>query len=79
MSIGTAIFLSSLVLATVVLYGITKDRWRRARFATGARNLLAGAILVAAVIGALAIISKWFPVSPGPQTVCGPAAGHQPG
>jgi len=28
MELGTGIFLSSLVLAAVILYGITKDRWR---------------------------------------------------
>jgi hypothetical protein len=28
MSVGTGIFLSSVLLAIVILYGVAKDRWR---------------------------------------------------
>jgi hypothetical protein len=52
MSVGWAIFLSSFVLAVVVLYGITKDRWRWRRIVKRtALTLAAITALTGAVIG----------------------------
>jgi hypothetical protein len=51
MSIGTGIFLASLVIATVLLYGQTKDRWKRRRAAKRA-----GIALVVLVMSGGAIV-----------------------
>ena len=67
MSVGTAIFLSSLVFATVILYGITKDRWGWRRMLK--RTALAFAAIVAltgAMIGGLYFWNQ-FPIRLGPQ------------
>jgi hypothetical protein len=48
MSIGLGIFLSSLFLGTIALYGITKDRWNWRRIG---RNISLG-LLVVAIAGA---------------------------
>jgi hypothetical protein len=48
MSIGLGIFLSSLCLGTIALYGITKDRWNWRRIG---RNISLG-LLVIAIAGA---------------------------
>jgi hypothetical protein len=73
MEIGTAIFLSSIIVAVVLLYGFTKDRWswRRIIFRS-----LAGMLLLA-VVGAAAIFAAqywdqfFFPVTLDRQTEYG--------
>jgi len=69
MELGTSIFLSSITVAVVLLYGFTKDRWpwRRIVFRS-----LAG-VLTLMVIGAALIFATWywdqiFPVKLGRQT-----------
>ena len=58
MDIGTAIFLSSRVFAVVILYNITKDRWRWGEFARGVGGGLATIVkvFVAIVIGTIVIL-----------------------
>jgi len=54
MSLGTAVFLSSLVLASVILYAITKDRWRWRRIIVRAALALAAiAVLTGTVFSGL--------------------------
>jgi hypothetical protein len=56
MSLGTAIFLSALMLATVALYGLTMDRWdwggrlQKAFADFGRMLLLLGALIVFALV-----------------------------
>jgi hypothetical protein len=67
MSIGTAIFLSSLVLATVILYGITKDRWRWRRIvARTALTLALFALATIVVLSAIAIGRYYYETSTKP-------------
>jgi ABC-type nickel/cobalt efflux system permease component RcnA len=56
MDIGTAIFLSSLVFATVALYAITKDRWNWRHFALDVGRVLAGLAIGAIVLTILFMI-----------------------
>jgi protein-S-isoprenylcysteine O-methyltransferase Ste14 len=68
MSVGLGIFLSSLVLSIVVLYGFTKDRWNWPKIA---RRTGLGVLTVAAlVIGIWAGIYFWnqLPASLRTQT-----------
>jgi hypothetical protein len=51
MSVGTAIFFSSLVLALVGLYAATKDRWRWRAFAKHGLVAIAGLVVVAGMFG----------------------------
>ena len=52
MSLGTGIFLSTLVLAAVVLYGITKDRWNWRRIVKRTALVFLGLVVIgAAVVG----------------------------
>jgi hypothetical protein len=62
MSLGSALFLSSLVIALVMLYGITKDRWRWRIFAKRAiLTLVAIAVLTGAIVGGLYVWSQLPP------------------
>jgi hypothetical protein len=62
MSVGWAIFLSSCVLGVVILYGITKDRWRWRRIVKrSALTLAAIAALTGAVIGGSYIWNRFPP------------------
>ena len=69
MELGTGIFLSSALIALVLLYGFTKDRWRWRKMVGG--TLLVGVILIG-VVAAVATIEqiahKWFPPQLGRQT-----------
>jgi hypothetical protein len=65
-SIGMGIFLSSVILALVVLYAITKDRWRW-RSIAGRIGLLALGILVLAGVSASAFY-VWSNLPPSVQT-----------
>jgi hypothetical protein len=46
MDLGTAIFLSSLMFAVVILYGMTKDRWRGGEFARSGGQVLSRSLSV---------------------------------
>jgi hypothetical protein len=59
MSLGTAIFLSSLVLAAVILYGMTMDRWPWRRIVLGIGRTFALLLLVTAAAG-LFFETWWF-------------------
>jgi hypothetical protein len=50
MEIGTGIFLSSFVLAVVILYGITKDRWSWRRIVQRAAFICLGLIALGTII-----------------------------
>lgn len=68
MSIGTGIFLSSLLLAIVILYGITKDRWPwRRMFKRTGIGLLVFVVIGAAAVGALYLWNQ-LPARVGLQT-----------
>jgi hypothetical protein len=59
MSVGLAIFLGSVVLALVNLYGITKDRWRWRNIAKiCALAVVTPVVLTAAAIGGLYVWSR---------------------
>jgi hypothetical protein len=68
MSVGTGILLSSLVFAIVILYGITKDRWRWRRI-VGRTALIVAAIMVltGAISGGLYLWDR-LPMTLVPQT-----------
>jgi hypothetical protein len=69
MNLGTGIFLSSSVLAIVLLYGFTKDRWRWRKIVI--RTLFSILILVVGSAAVIALANYWdeiFPVQVGPQT-----------
>jgi hypothetical protein len=51
MDLGTGIFLSSIVLAVVILYGITKDRWHWRRIAKRAAFIFFGLIVIGTALG----------------------------
>jgi hypothetical protein len=64
MYLGIAIFLSSMVIALVMLYGITKDRWRWRTFVKrSALALVAIIALTGAVIGGLYLWNHLPPVT----------------
>jgi hypothetical protein len=68
MSIGLAIFLASVLLILVMLYGITKDRWRWRRIAKlCALILITPVALTGAVIGGL-YVWRQLPATIYPQT-----------
>jgi len=50
MSIGTAIFLSAVILAVVALYGLTMDRWPWKAIVLGIARTLAWLALLAIVL-----------------------------
>jgi len=52
MTVGTAIFLSAVILGAVALYGLTMDRWDWRQLLL--RHVLPGAILLAIAIPILA-------------------------
>lgn len=53
MSLGTAIFLSSVFIGSVLLYGYTKDRWRWKRIAGGLALAVMALVLFGAGIAAV--------------------------
>jgi hypothetical protein len=68
MSVGTTIFLSSIVLASVILYGITKDRWPWASLtastARAASTTFVGVIIVSILIGVIFTVESLLPIAP---------------
>jgi hypothetical protein len=68
MDLGTGIFLSTALLAIVLLYGFTKDRWRWRKIVV--RMLFFGLILIAGSSAVLALAHYWdelFPTQLGRQ------------
>jgi hypothetical protein len=69
MELGTGIFLSSALIALVLLYGFTKDRWR---WRKNLGEMLGGAIVAGSVVVVVVAIGqyweKWFPPQLGRQT-----------
>ena len=64
MDLGTGIFLSTALLAIVLLYGFTKDRWRWRKIIV--RTLFSGLLIVAASAAVVALAHYWdelFPIS----------------
>jgi hypothetical protein len=57
MSVGLGIFLSAIVVAIVILYGITKDRWRWRRVLSGILLIFASILVVAAAL--IGILHFW--------------------
>ena len=68
MNLGTGIFLSTLVMAVIVLYGITKDRWNWRRFVKRAAFVCMGVVLLGAVAGAGVYLYNQIPITVGRQT-----------
>jgi hypothetical protein len=69
MDLGTGIFLSSILISLVLLYGFTRDRWRWRKMISLA--LAVGLVLVTGIIAATAIVQYWdalFPTSLPRQT-----------
>ncbi|MGD9769700.1 MAG: hypothetical protein AB7U62_18860, partial [Pseudolabrys sp.] len=68
MDLGTGIFLSSVVLAVVILYGITKDRWSWRRIVKRTALVLLCLVILGTVVGVG--ISYWpqIPQKPERQT-----------
>jgi hypothetical protein len=68
MSVGLGIFLASVVIALVVLYGITKDRWSWRQIARLCALIIAALVVLAgAVIGGVYFWSR-LPAITSPQT-----------
>src|SRR4051794_29278741 len=57
MELGTAVFLSSMAVCVVLIYGFTKDRWpwRRVIFRT-----LIGSLILAAIGGAIIVVAEYW-------------------
>jgi len=68
MELGTGIFLSALVIALVVLYGITKDRWNWRRFVKRTAVVCLGVVLLGVVAGAGVYLYKQIPTAVSRQT-----------
>jgi hypothetical protein len=69
MDLGTGIFLSTALLAVVLLYYFTKDRWRWRKLIV--RTLFFGLILIGGSVAVIALVHYWdelFPVQLGRQT-----------
>lgn len=67
MDLGTGIFLSTIVLAIVVLYGITKDRWNWRRLIKRTALACLGFVLLGAVGGGGVYLYNHMPVTVGTQ------------
>src|SRR5262245_9223473 len=57
MSLGTAIFLSTVILSLVILYGLTRDRWRWGRILIGL--IVTVLLVVAGMVGLF-----WYQMQP---------------
>jgi hypothetical protein len=68
MSIGTGIFLSSLLLAVVILYGLTKDRWRWRTFARRLGYFVVGLVVLGVAAGGAFYVWDHWPRSKVKQT-----------
>src|SRR5262245_61539470 len=69
MSLGTGIFLSSLVLATVILYGFTKVRGRWGKMIGWTLLVVIGGVAAVTAIGQIRQYwEEWFPPQLGRQT-----------
>jgi hypothetical protein len=65
MSVGTAIFLSSIVIGVVLLYGFTKDRWH---WACHVRRVLVFSVLLISVLGGVAALLIYWNSQPQPPS-----------
>ena len=68
MDLGTGIFLSSVVLAVVFVYAITKDRWRWRRIIKRTAFICLGLIILGAALGIGAYYWDQLPQKVGRQT-----------
>jgi hypothetical protein len=68
MSLGLGIFLSSVVLAAVILYGITKDRWRWRRIAGRTALILTAIVVLTGTISGGLYFWNHLPMTLVPQT-----------
>ncbi len=68
MSLGTGIFLSTLVIALVALYGITKDRWNWRRFVKRSVFVCFGMVLLGGMAGGAVYFYRQLPTVVGRQT-----------
>lgn len=62
MDLGTGVFLSSVLLAIVLLYGFTKDRWRWRKII--GRTALFALLLIAGSAAIIAIVQYWDEIFP---------------
>lgn len=67
-SIGAGIFLSTILLSIVLLYGITKDRWRWRRTITQAGLLCFALIVLCVTVGTAAYLYNQIPITIAKQT-----------
>jgi len=67
MDLGTGIFLSSIVLAVVILYGITKDRWRWRRIITHIALAFAAIVVLTGTLFGGLYFWNHFPIPLGRQ------------
>src|SRR5215204_3815114 len=68
MELGTGIFLSALVIAVILLYGITKDRWGWRHFVKRAAVGCLGLVLLSVLVGTGAYLYEEVPIPVGRQT-----------
>jgi len=68
MSIGTAIFLSSLFLGLVALFAATKDRWRWGQFVKRLALTVASILLLAALAWGGVYLWSIMPITVAQQT-----------
>jgi hypothetical protein len=68
MSLGSAIFLSSVVIAVVMLYGLTKDRWRSGPFVKRANLTFLAIVAITGTIAGALYIWNQLPLALARQT-----------
>jgi hypothetical protein len=68
MELGTGIFLSALVIAVVVLYSITEDRWKWRRFVKRTVFVCLALVLLVVLAGVGAYLYQQIPTSVSRQT-----------
>jgi hypothetical protein len=68
MSLGSEIFLSSVVIAVVMLYGLTKDRWRWGPFVKRAIFTFLAIVAIAGTIAGALYIWNQLPLALARQT-----------
>src|SRR5262245_55278136 len=68
MELGTGIFLSALMISVVMLYSVTKDRWRWRRFFKGTMYACLSLLLLGGLLGAGAYVYQQIPIPIGRQT-----------
>jgi hypothetical protein len=68
MELGTGIFLSTVVLAVLILYAITKDRWRWRRIVVCIALILPAILVLTGIIGGGLYFWNRLPMRLVPQT-----------